>query len=68
LTDLLFNSQVAPQWYLLLLGLHFLMGGLAAFTAQKKGLSLKRWIVFGMIGGTPSLVAAILAEPRGEEG
>jgi hypothetical protein len=64
--DLLFNAQVAPQWYLLLFGVHFVMGGLAAFTAHKKGLNLRRWIVFGMIGGTPSLVAAILAKPREE--
>jgi hypothetical protein len=62
----LFNSQVAPQWYLLLFGVHFLMGGLAAFTAHQKGLSLKRWIVFGMIGGTPALVAAIWAKSKEE--
>jgi hypothetical protein len=64
MTDLLFNSQLAPQWYLIPLTLHCFMGGIAAIAAHKKGLSLKRWIIFGIIGGTPALVAAILAKPK----
>jgi len=64
LTDLLFDPQLAPQWYLIPLTLHCVMGGMAAIAAHKKGLNLKRWIVFGMIGGTPALIAAILAKPK----
>ncbi len=64
LTDLWFDPQLAPQGYLIPLTLHCLMGGMAAIAAHKKGLNLKRWIIFGMIGGTPTLIAAILAKPK----
>jgi hypothetical protein len=64
MTDLFFDPQLAPQWYLIPLILHCFMGGMAAIAAYKKGLNLKRWIIFGIIGGTPALVAAILAKPK----
>jgi hypothetical protein len=64
LTDLFFDPQISPQWYLIPLVLHCFMGGLAAISAHKKGLNLKRWIIFGIIGGTPALIAAILAKPK----
>ncbi len=40
------------------------MGGMAAIAAHRKGLNLKRWIIFGIIGGTPAFIAAILAKPK----
>lgn len=64
LTDLLFDPRLAPQWYLIPLVVHCLMGTLAAIAAHKKGLNLRRWIIFGIIGGTPALIAAILAKPK----
>lgn len=64
LTDLLFDPQLASQWYLILATVHCFMGTLAAIAAHKKGLNLKRWIIFGIIGGTPALIAAILAKPK----
>jgi hypothetical protein len=64
LADLLFDPQMTLKWYLVPLTLHCLMGGMAAIAAHKKGLNLKRWIIFGIIGGTPALIAAILAKPK----
>lgn len=64
LNDLWFDPQLAPQWYLILLILHTVMGGMAAIAAHQKGLNLKRWIIFGIIGGTPALIAALLAKPK----
>jgi hypothetical protein len=64
LTDLLWNPDLPPQWYLLPLTLHCLIGITAAIVAYQKGLNLKRWIVIGIIGGTPALIAAIAAKPR----
>lgn len=64
LTDLLFDPQLASQWYLILATVYCVMGTLAAIAAHKKGLNLKRWIIFGIIGGTPALIAAILAKPK----
>jgi uncharacterized membrane protein len=56
--------NLAPQWYLIPLVLHCGVGVVAALTAQKKGFNLKRWLVFGVIVGTPALIVALLAKPR----
>ncbi|NJN32418.1 MAG: hypothetical protein HC824_19820 [Synechococcales cyanobacterium RM1_1_8] len=50
----------------LLLNLHFAIGTLAAFTAQRKGRKLSRWLVIGWIGGTPALVAALWLKPESQ--
>jgi hypothetical protein len=64
LTDLLGNPDLPPQWYLLPLTLHCLIGITAAIVAYQKGLNLKRWIFIGIIGGTPALIAALLAKTK----
>lgn len=38
--------------------LHCAIGLLAAFVAYRKGYPLKRWLVIGLVGGTPSLIYA----------
>jgi hypothetical protein len=48
----------------LLLNLHLAIGTLAAFTAQRKGRKLSRWLLIGWIGGTPALIAALRLKPK----
>jgi hypothetical protein len=42
---------------------HCIMGGLATVVAVRKGRSLNLWLLFGLIGGTVALVAAIALKP-----
>ncbi|MBW4660838.1 MAG: hypothetical protein KME15_19360 [Drouetiella hepatica Uher 2000/2452] len=44
---------------LTLLTLHCVMGILAAIVAQRKGKSFRQWLIWGLIGGTPTLLIAI---------
>jgi hypothetical protein len=39
--------------------LHCLVGLIAAVIAHRKGYSLRRWLAWGLLGGTPSLVLAL---------
>ncbi|NJN20240.1 MAG: hypothetical protein HC812_02275 [Leptolyngbya sp. RL_3_1] len=40
--------------------LHCLVGLIAAKIAHNKGRNLGRWLAWGLIGGTPTLIAACL--------
>lgn len=64
LTDFWFDPRLPVYWYLLPLTIHALLGITAAIVADRKGLNLRRWIVIGLIGGTPALIAALLAKPK----
>lgn len=44
---------------LTLLSIHCVMGILAAIVAQRKGKSFRQWLIWGLIGGTPTLLIAI---------
>lgn len=44
--------------------LHCLIGLVAAQLAYRKGADLSAWLVWGMIGGTLSLVTALRLPPR----
>ncbi|MGB2925270.1 MAG: hypothetical protein WBB82_08215 [Limnothrix sp.] len=59
------------QHPILLLGsLHCAIGLSAAFVAYRKGYALKRWLVIGLIGGTPSLIYALtrpICPPEADE-
>lgn len=44
----------------LLAGLHCLIGLLATGVAYYKGRSLKRWLLVGLICGTPALLVALV--------
>ncbi|MGD1908501.1 MAG: hypothetical protein ACFB0C_21305 [Leptolyngbyaceae cyanobacterium] len=50
--------------------LHCLVGLLAAKVAHGKGRNLDKWLMWGLIGGTPTLIAACLCKPQieGDEG
>lgn len=53
-------NQLLFEYRLLLLGaLHCAVGLTATAIAYRKGYPLKRWLVLGLIGGTPSLVYAL---------
>ena len=43
---------------------HCAIGLVAAAVAHRKGRSLPQWLAIGLIGGTPSLVAALLLRPQ----
>jgi hypothetical protein len=42
-----------------LMVLHCVIGTAAAFVAQQRGLSFRRWIWIGLLGGTLALIAAL---------
>lgn len=44
--------------------LHCLVGLIAAKVAHGKGRDLGRWLVWGLIGGTPTLIAACLCSVK----
>ncbi|WP_155967583.1 hypothetical protein [Kamptonema formosum] len=47
-----------------LLVLHCAIGLAAAQVAKRKGLNFSRWLTWGLIGGTPALVAALLSQEK----
>lgn len=55
LTDLPIDSRIY-----LLLGLHCLIGSIAMGVAVQKGRQIWVWWLFGLIGGTAALLAALL--------
>ena len=59
--DMFVGLSISFQLCVLLL-LHCLMGLLAAIVAQRKGLSFKRWLMWGLIGGTASLAIALFTQ------
>lgn len=54
---------VSPTVYLLL-NLHCLLGGIAAVIAAQKGRSLTPWLLWGLLGGTATLVIALTLKPQ----
>ena len=42
-----------------LMVLHCVIGVAAAIVAQQRGLSFRRWIWIGLLGGTIALIAAL---------
>jgi multidrug efflux pump subunit AcrB len=44
---------------LTMLTLHCAIGVIAAIVAQHKGRNFKQWLIWGLIGGTPTLLVAI---------
>ena len=54
----MFNFTPNSPWFLLL-GIHCLMGAIAAIVAQQKGYRLEKWLLYGLLGGTISLIWAL---------
>jgi hypothetical protein len=44
--------------------LHCLIGLLATAIAQRKGYDWRRWLFWGLLGGTPSLLVALWLPQR----
>ncbi|MBE9126844.1 hypothetical protein IQ257_10665 [Coleofasciculus sp. LEGE 07092] len=57
------DLPIEPNLYLLF-GAHCIIGAIAAIVARRKGLNFRNWVVFGLIGGTAALVAALMAKPN----
>lgn len=52
------NPDMLPPLYGLLLA-HCLVGLVAAMVAHRKGYDLGRWLIGGVVGGTPALLLAL---------
>lgn len=46
------------------LALHCVIGGVATVIAQSKGRRFETWLLWGLIGGTVALIAAIALKPE----
>ncbi|VXD11536.1 conserved exported hypothetical protein [Planktothrix serta PCC 8927] len=57
------NLLTNPAMIFSLAILHGVIGAIAAFVAQQKGRSYPRWLIIGLIGGTPALIVALLLKP-----
>ena len=57
------DLPIDPAFYPLLL-FHCFIGGIAAILAKQKGYSLWLWLILGFIGGTASLMAALLMKEK----
>ena len=63
ISELSFNSPI-----FILFSLHCLIGAIAAIVAQSKGYSLEKWLLFGLFGGTITLIIAITKPPQESKG
>lgn len=54
---------IDPTLYLLL-NLHCLLGGIAAVIAARKGYSLGRWLLWGLVGGTGALLVSVVMKHK----
>ncbi|MGL5033806.1 MAG: hypothetical protein ACRC6M_08395 [Microcystaceae cyanobacterium] len=61
-----FEPPIQSTLYLLLT-FHCLIGAVATAIAYRKGYDLKRWIAFGLIGGTAALIAALVLNQKNTE-
>ncbi len=48
----------------LLASLHCFMGVMAALVSWRKGYSFRRWLGWGLLGGTPTLIFALGRSPH----
>lgn len=54
ISEINFNSPI-----FILLSVHCLMGTIGAVVAQTKGYNLGKWLLFGLLGGTITLMIII---------
>lgn len=57
------NLSLDGIW-LYLLGIHCLNGTLAAIVANFKGYNFLRWLFYGLVGGTVSLIWTIFLKKQ----
>lgn len=57
------DIPIDPAVYPLLI-FHCFIGGIATILAKQKGYSLWLWLILGFIGGTASLMAALLIKEK----
>ncbi len=57
--SLLSNLSIDSALYVML-SAHCLIGGTAAIVAQLKGRDLSKWLMLGLVGGTATLISALL--------
>ncbi len=61
---MIFNTSVNWGLVLILSFLHCLMGSVAALIARQKGYRYRRWLILGLIGGTPIFAVALWLKPQ----
>ena len=57
------DFNLTGSWFYLL-GIHCLNGALAAIVANYKGYNFLKWLLYGLLGGTISLVWAIFLKKQ----
>ncbi|MDJ0897710.1 MAG: hypothetical protein QNJ55_02780 [Xenococcus sp. MO_188.B8] len=57
------DLSLDTSWFYLL-GIHCLNGTLAAIVANYKGYNFLKWLLYGLLGGTISLVWAIFLKKK----
>ncbi len=57
------NFSLDSSWFYLL-GIHCLNGTIAAIVANYKGYNFLKWLLYGLLGGTISLVWAIFLKKQ----
>jgi|GEM_PF-1473115 len=56
-----------PNTFYFLMTLHGIIGTTAAIIAQQKGHNFGLWIIIGLIGGTPALIASLLIKRKEQQ-
>lgn len=63
----MFNLELDPGLTLFLLFFHCLIGSIAALVAKQKGRRFNRWLLFGLMGGTPVFLITLWMKPLSTE-
>lgn len=58
------NFEIDSQLALFLFFFHCLIGSIAALIAKQKGRRFNRWLILGLIGGTPIFFIALWMKPE----
>jgi hypothetical protein len=55
--------HVTPPLLYGLAALHCLNGTIGALIAQRRGYAFRRWFLWGLLGGSITIVCALIAKP-----
>ena len=61
---MILNDSINWGLVLILSFLHCLIGSVAALIARQKGYHYRRWLLYGLIGGTPVFAIALFLKPQ----
>jgi uncharacterized membrane protein len=61
---MILNDSINWGLVLIVSFLHCLIGSIAALIARQKGYHYRRWLLFGLIGGTAVFAIALWLKPQ----